>query len=69
MVGFGRRRRTQRVRPSDIEWLERLDPSPAFAEEPFDPVVYKKREMIKGIFGIEETKHHRLYCRFCKKAN
>ena len=40
MVGFGRRRRTQRVRSSDIEWLEGLDPSPAFAEEPAAPRIF-----------------------------
>ena len=35
----------------------------------FDPVEYKKRDMIEGIFGAEESKNHQLHCRFIKEGN
>ncbi len=34
----------------------------------FDADIYKKRGMIEGIFGAEETEGHRLLCRFRKKS-
>ncbi len=34
----------------------------------FDGEIYKKRGMIEGIFGAEETEGHRLLCRFRKTS-
>ena len=34
----------------------------------FDEEAYKKRSLIEGIFGAEETEGHRLMCRFRKAA-
>ena len=33
----------------------------------FDLVGYRKRRMVEGIFGAEETSNHRLLCRYRKK--
>ncbi len=38
------------------------------AAEMFDAEVYKKRALIEGIFGAEETEGHKLMCRFRKAA-
>lgn len=38
-------------------------PSRRKAAKIYDPQMYKQRSLIEGIFGAEETKNHRLYCR------
>ena len=35
----------------------------------FNASIYHYRGLIEGIFGAEEIKHHRLYCRFRLKNN
>ena len=35
----------------------------------FDVTVYQYRGLIEGIFGVEESQHHQLYCRFKNKTN
>ena len=35
----------------------------------FDEQEYKKRSLIEGIFGAEETKRHQLHCRFLIESN
>ena len=37
------------------------------AEKMFDPDGYKRRGMVEGIFGAEETAGHRLRCRYRKE--
>lgn len=41
----------------------------AIAAKMFDPKVYKKRSLIEGIFGAEETRRHQLQCRFLIESN
>ena len=35
----------------------------------YDPEEYKKRGMVEGIFGAEETRGHSLHCRFTREDN
>ena len=35
----------------------------------FSDSEYRKRALIEGIFGAEETRRHQLHCRFVRKDN
>ena len=49
--------------------LEQDSPYRRKGAEVFDHIEYRKRDMIEGIFGAEETKNRQLHCRFTKPAN
>ena len=49
--------------------VNRGKPSRSMAARLFDQDEYRKRGMIEGAFGAEETKRHQLHCRFIREDN
>ena len=49
--------------------VSRDKPNRLKAAANFDPIEYKKRAMIEGIFGAEEARNHQLHCRFLREDN
>ena len=49
--------------------VNRGKPSRRKAARLFDQDEYRKRGMIEGVFGAEETKRHQLHCRFIREDN
>ena len=49
--------------------VNRGKPSRSKAAKLFNQNEYKKRSLIKGIFGAEETKRYQMHCRFIREDN
>ena len=49
--------------------VNRGKPSRSKAARLFNQDEYRKRGMIEGVFGAEETKRHQLHCRFIREDN
>ena len=52
-----------------MDAINRGKPSRKKAAALFNGDEYKKRALIEGIFGAEETRRHQLHCRFARKDN
>ena len=58
--------------PNIRQWKDAVDrgkPSRKKAETILDRDEYRKRPLIEGIFGAEESRRHQLHCRFVRDDN